>query len=342
MIVSRAAELSRLDDLLTALAGGEGSALVVRGEAGIGKTTLLETLAVRSGDGVTVIRTCGAETEAELTFSALADLLDPVLDELTALPEPQAAALMGALALGPPAPGDRLAVCVATLGVLRAAAQRRPVLAVVDDLQWIDESSRECIEYAARRAGGPLAVVLAARDPWYPPEHVHLPELQVGPVDDVGAAELLRHRAPDLAPPVAAAIAQAAAGNPLALVELTAALNTDQRTGAAPLDLPLTPGRRLQRAFSGRVGVLDEAGQAGTADRRGARRARAGGDRRRLPGRRDRRRASRRGGGLRPGTDRGQPGELHPSADPRRGVPGGAGGRTPHRARRPSCGIGRR
>jgi predicted ATPase len=181
MIVSRAAELSRLDELLTALAGGEGSALVVRGEAGIGKTTLLETLAVRSGDAVTVIRTCGAETEAELTFSALADLLDPVLDELTALPEPQAAALMGALALGPPAPGDRLAVCVATLGVLRAAAQRRPVLAVVDDLQWIDESSRECIEYAARRAGGPLAVVLAARDPWYPPEHVHLPELQVGP-----------------------------------------------------------------------------------------------------------------------------------------------------------------
>jgi hypothetical protein len=248
MIVSRTAELSRLDHLLTALTGGEGGALVVRGEAGIGKTTLLETLAMRSGDAVTVIRTCGAETEAELTFSALADLLDPVLDELAALPEPQAAALMGALALGPPAPGDRLAVCVATLGVLRAAAQHRPVLAVVDDLQWIDASSRECIEYAARRAGGRLAVVLAARDPWYPPEHVHLPELQVGPVDDAGAAELLRHRAPDLAPPVAGAIALAAAGNPLALVELTAALDADQRTGAAPLDLTLAPGRRLQRA----------------------------------------------------------------------------------------------
>src|SRR5215475_7119719 len=258
MIVSRAAELSRLDDLLIALAGGEGSALVVRGEAGIGKTTLLDALAARSRDAVTVIRACGAETEAELTFSALADLLDPVLGELPALPEPQAAALMGALALGPPAPGDRLAVGVATLGVLRAAAQRRPVLAVVDDLQWIDASSRECIEYAARRAGGPLAVVLAARDPWYPPEHVHLPELQVGPVDDAGAAELLRHRAPDLAPPVATAIARAAAGNPLALVELTAALNPDQRTGAAPLDLPLAPGRRLQRAFSGRFGALDE------------------------------------------------------------------------------------
>ena len=168
MIVSRATELSRLDDLLAALARGEGGALVVRGEAGIGKTTLLETLAARAGDAVTVLRACGAETEAELAFSALADLLDPVLGELAALPEPQAAALMGALALGPPAPGDRLAVCVATLGVLRAAAQHRPVLAVVDDVQWIDASSRECIEYTARRAGGRLAVVLAARDPWYP------------------------------------------------------------------------------------------------------------------------------------------------------------------------------
>ena len=124
---------------------------------------------------------------------------------------------------------------MATLGVLRAAAQHRPVLAVVDDVQWIDASSRECIEYVADRASGQLAVVLAARDPWCPSEHVHLPELRIGPVDDDGAAaELLRHRAPELAPPVAVAITQAAAGNPLALVELTAMLNADQRTGTAP------------------------------------------------------------------------------------------------------------
>ena len=216
MIVSRAAELSRLDDLLAALASGEGGALVLHGEAGMGKTTLLEALAVRAGDAVTVVRAFGAETEAELTFSALADLLDPVLGELAVLPKLQAAALMGALALGPPAPGDRLAVCVAALGVLRAAAQRRPVLVLVDDIQWVDASSRECVEYVARRAGGRLAVVLAARDPWQPSERGRLPELRVGPVDDAGAAELLRRRAPGLAPPVAAAITQAAAGNPLA------------------------------------------------------------------------------------------------------------------------------
>src|SRR5690349_18689998 len=121
MIVSRTAELARLDDALAALRRGQGSALVVHGEAGIGKTTLLAAMVERAR-GTTVLRATGAETEVELAFSALADLLQPVLGELEQLPPLQAAALSGALALGPPVPGDRLAVCVATLGVLRAAA----------------------------------------------------------------------------------------------------------------------------------------------------------------------------------------------------------------------------
>jgi DNA-binding CsgD family transcriptional regulator len=256
MIVSRMAELARLDALLAALVRGEGGALVVHGEAGIGKTTLLDALVERCDGAVTVVRACGAETEAELAFSALTDLFYPLLRQLDALPAPQAAALMGALALQAPAPGDRLAVCVAALGMLRAEARRRPVLAVVDDVQWVDASSRECIEYIARRASGPLAVVLAARDPWYPPERIRLPDLPVGPVDDCAATELLRQRAPELAPPVAAAIAQAAAGNPLALVELPATLTASQRAGVAALELPLGPGDRLQRAFAGRVKAL--------------------------------------------------------------------------------------
>src|SRR5690349_17916808 len=260
MIVSRATELSRLDAVLAGLAAGQGEALVLHGEAGIGKTTLLGALAERAGGTVTVVRACGAETEAELAFSALADLLEPVLSDLAALPAPQAAALRGALALEPPvtggpAPGDRLAVCVAALGVLRAAARQRPVLAVVDDLQWVDAASRECIEYAARRADGRLAVVLAARDPW--PARAGLPELRVGPVDEAGAAALLRSRAPGLAPAAAAAITQAAAGHPLALAELPATLTPGQCAGTEALTIPLAPGRRLQRAFSGRIGTLD-------------------------------------------------------------------------------------
>jgi DNA-binding CsgD family transcriptional regulator len=256
MIVSRTAELARLDALRAGLARGEGGALVVHGDAGIGKTTLLDALVERCDGAVTVVRACGAETEAELAFSALTDLLYPVLRQLDALPAPQAAALTGALALEPPAPGDRLAVCVAALGMLRAEARHRPVLAVVDDIQWVDASSRECIEYIARRASGPLAVVLAARDPWYPPERIRLPDLPVGPVDDRAAAELLRQRAPELAPPVAAAITQAAAGNPLALVELPATLTASQRAGVVALEFPLGPAGRLQRAFAGRIEAL--------------------------------------------------------------------------------------
>ena len=109
MIVSRVAELRTLDDLLAALICGEGGALIVHGEAGIGKTTLLQALAERARGAVTVVRACGAETEAELAFAALTDLLSPLLRHLDALPVAQAAVLMGALALEPPTPGDRLA-----------------------------------------------------------------------------------------------------------------------------------------------------------------------------------------------------------------------------------------
>ena len=149
-------------------------------------------------------------------------------------------------------------MCFASLGVLRAEARRGPVLAVVDDVQWIDASSRECIEYVARRAGGPLAVVLAARDRCTRPSASACRTCRPGPIDDTAAAELLRRRAPGLAPPVAAAVAQAAAGNPLALVELPATLTARQRAGVAELEFPLVPGGRLQRAFAGRVDALGE------------------------------------------------------------------------------------
>jgi ATP/maltotriose-dependent transcriptional regulator MalT len=256
MIVGRSTELARLEELLAALRRGDGSALVLHGEAGIGKTTLLDALADRARDEMRVLRACGAETEAQLAFAVLADLLHPLRAELTSLPAPQVAALASALALGPPVPGDRLAVSVATLGVLRAAACHGPVLVMLDDAQWADAASRECIEYVARRAGGRLGVVLAARDPWYVPERMRLEALAVGPVDADGAAELLRRRASDLAPPVAAAIIEAAAGNPLALVELAATLPADQRAGVAPLALPLAPGGRLRHAFAGRIAAL--------------------------------------------------------------------------------------
>lgn len=259
MIVSRGGELCRLDELLAGLGSGNGHALVVRGDPGIGKTTLLDALVVRCGQDAEVLRAGGVETEAELAFAGLSDLLAPVVGDLGALPAPQAAALGAALALGPPAPGDRLAVCVATLGLLRAAAIRRPVVAVVDDVQWLDAASRECVLFAARRAGGSLAVVLAVRDP--APDIVvggaGLVELRLGPLHGGASLELLGRVAPDLAPPVAGAVAEAAAGNPLALVELPATLTPDQRAGVAEVELPFAPGTRLHGAFAGRIAELD-------------------------------------------------------------------------------------
>src|SRR6266480_1530293 len=126
MIVGRADELAQLERLLGELRDGRGSTLVLRGEAGIGKTALLRALGERCDGDVTLLRAGGVEAEAELAFSALSDLLAPVHAELAALPGPQAAALGAALAIAPPQPGDRLAVCVATVGLLRAAGHTRP------------------------------------------------------------------------------------------------------------------------------------------------------------------------------------------------------------------------
>jgi DNA-binding CsgD family transcriptional regulator len=248
-------ERARFDELLRELRDGRGSALLLRGEPGIGKTALLDELVRRCGVEVTVLRASGVQTEADLAFAALSDLLAPVLDGLAELPPPQADAMRAALALGPPSPGDRLAVCVATVGLLGIAARAGPVLAAVDDFQWLDAASRECIRFAARRASGRLAVVLAARDT----EHVDghgLPTVRVGPLPLDAARAVLQRTAPDLAAPVTAALLDAAAGVPLALVELPATLTSGQRAGAEPLDLPLSPGARVSAIVTRRTAVL--------------------------------------------------------------------------------------
>ena len=256
MLVGRSQELAALDQLVADLLADGGRALLLHGDAGIGKTTLLEALVERCGDDVVVLRARGVETEAELAFSALADLLTPLAGGLSELPAPQSAALAAALALGPPAPGDRMAVCVATLGLLRAAATARPLMVVVDDLQWLDDASLECVLYAARRAGGRLALALAARDPWEPLERSGLPGLRLAPFDGAVALELLRRAAPDLSAPLAQAVGEAAAGNPLALVELPATLTPAQRAGVAAIELPFAPGSRLANAFAQRIDEL--------------------------------------------------------------------------------------
>lgn len=202
MLEGRNVELVRLGELLAELRDGRGRSLLLHGEPGIGKTALLAELVRRCGDDVIVLRISGVQTEADLAFAALSDLLTPVLDGLAELPAPQAAALAAALALGPPSPGDRSAVCVGTVALLQVAARERPVLLVIDDVQWLDAASRECIWFAARRASGPVAVVLAARDP----EHDHgnghiLPTARIGPLPRDAAAPCSPGSLPTWPPP---------------------------------------------------------------------------------------------------------------------------------------------
>src|SRR5205085_3600757 len=167
MLIGRAQERGLLDELLQRGHAGVSAALIVHGEPGIGKSTLLEHLIARA-EGFTVLSAHPLEAETELPFAGLSDLLQPLLPLLDRLPGHQAAVLSGALALGPPQPGDRFAVAAATLSMLAAGSEEAPVLVAVDDAQWLDSPSREALLFAARRLGMEgVLVVLASRDrPW--------------------------------------------------------------------------------------------------------------------------------------------------------------------------------
>ena len=162
-LLGRAREHAAVESVLARARKSESAVLLVRGERETGKTELVEH-AVRSAGGMRVLRARGFEAEAVLRFSALAELLRPLLGLLDRLPPPQRAALEAALALGPPVRPDRFAVSVATLGLLAAAAAARPLAVLVDDAHYLDAESGQALAFAARRlAREPIAVVVAAQ-----------------------------------------------------------------------------------------------------------------------------------------------------------------------------------
>ena len=262
MLLGRDVECARIDRLLDDARSGVSGALVVRGEAGIGKTALCEYAAGAAG-GMTLLSVRGAESESEIPFSALSGLLRPVLRSLGAIPGPQRGALEGALAIGPPVGGggDRFTVCAATLSVLASASEERPVLAIVDDAQWLDASSTEALLFAARRleAEG-VAVLFATRDGAGDPiGRAGLAELPLeGLGRDVAKQLLLDHTARPIAELVVERIVTATAGNPLALMEIPGFLTDAQLGGAEPLPDPLPVGRPLEEAFLRRVQELPD------------------------------------------------------------------------------------
>ena len=165
MLFGRDVECARIDALLHAARERRSDALVLRGEAGIGKSALLE-YAVERAEGFRVLRALGVESEAEIAFAGAQQLLRPVMGALTELPAPQASAIRRALAIEEGLAPEPLTVSVATLSLLAAAADDRPLVCVVDDAHWLDQASAEVLTFAARRlyAEG-VAMLFAAREP---------------------------------------------------------------------------------------------------------------------------------------------------------------------------------
>ncbi|MBV9358858.1 MAG: ATP-binding protein, partial [Chloroflexi bacterium] len=164
MLVGREAECTRIGALLSQARAGSSAVLLLRGEPGIGKTALLGQAAEQAFD-LPVLAARGVEFEAEIPFAGLLELVRPALPCLDQLPALQAAALRGALALGPTVRSDRFAVGAATLSLLAAYAEQTPCLVLVDDAQWLDGSSADALVFAFRRLlADRIAVLLAVRD----------------------------------------------------------------------------------------------------------------------------------------------------------------------------------
>ncbi|MCX5135080.1 AAA family ATPase [Streptomyces sp. NBC_00340] len=257
-LTGRHEELRALSDLVAGVRDGMSAALVVVGEAGIGKTTLLDHLAETSHD-LRVVRTAGTESEARLGFAGLHRLLRPFLDGLESLPSPQYEALASAFGMLAAPRADRYLVGMAALTLLADAASIQPLLCLVDDVQWLDRESRDALAFVARRLGAEaLGLVVAGREePGGPGAFEGLETLTVGGLAGAQAHELLGHSVEgrvDAA--VAARIVADAGGNPLALLESAQALSPAHLAGTTPLLEPLPVGARLENHFGRLVGGL--------------------------------------------------------------------------------------
>jgi DNA-binding CsgD family transcriptional regulator len=257
MLLGRLTERAALGQLVEAVRGGRSGALVVHGEAGVGKTVLLED-AIASAAGMRIARVAGVESEMELAYAALQQLCAQMLEGLDRLPDPQREALGVVFGLRAGEAPDRFLVGLAALSLLADAASKQPLLCVVDDAQWLDRASAQAIGFVARRLfAEQVALVVATRQPGG--EFRDLPELAVGGLSDGDARELLASviRRP-LDQQVREQFIAEAAGNPLALLELPQGL-----TPAEPVGTPgatAVPGllRRLEDGFRQRLEGLPE------------------------------------------------------------------------------------
>ncbi|MGP4022013.1 ATP-binding protein [Actinomadura sp. 3N407] len=241
--------------LLKAARSGRSRTVVIQGEAGIGKTALLDQIASDAGD-MRLIRGAGIESETELPFSGLHLMLYPYGDRFDGLPGRQAEALRSAFGLAAGPAGDRFLIGAATLTLLSELAADRPVVCLVDDAQWLDRASLDALLFAARRlSADPISMIFTVRDTARPfPDH-GIDVLQLAGLDRAAAEELVAEHAPGLTVPVRERLLDEAAGNPLALIELANAAGARPAGHAGPLPV----GRRVQEAFRRQLAELPDA-----------------------------------------------------------------------------------
>jgi DNA-binding CsgD family transcriptional regulator len=261
-LVGRERERGHIAELLLSAQDGRSAALVVEGEPGVGKTALLNDTVDRV-HGMTVLRARGVESEVDLPCGGLAQLVGHITHLIPYLPEPQRRALQVALALeqGPLPVSDRFAVGAGLLGLLAMAAEKAPLLAVVDDGHWLDRSTVEALHFVARRLGAEGVVLLvASRDvdkgtPWF----ADVPRLRLAGLDPAAAREVLARRgARGLSAERLDHLVRATSGNPLALVELPGLMAVPELAGAIPEYEPPPIGSLLQAAYGQRLASLAE------------------------------------------------------------------------------------
>ena len=259
-LCGRRRECEVLDRLVADLRAGQSQVLVVRGEAGVGKTALLEYLLDRAA-GCGIVRTAGVESEMELAFAGLYQLCAPFLDRIERLPGPQRDALSTAFNLRDgPAP-DRFAVGLAVLSLLAGVAEERPLVCVVDDAHWLDRASAQALTFVARHlAAKPAAVVFAVRDPGAGRDLTGLAELVVRGLADGDARALLGSAVTGpLDERVRDRIVAETRGNPLLLLELARGVTPEELAGGFVSPGAPAASTRIEESFMRRLAPLPPA-----------------------------------------------------------------------------------
>lgn len=260
-LLGRRAERATIEQMLARAQAGQSGVLVVRGEAGIGKTALLEyARATATTSGFRAVHAAGVESETQFAFAGLHQLCAPLVDRANALPDPQQTALGVAFGMRGGAAPDRFLVGLATLNLLAEVAEEGPLLCLVEDAQWLDQASAEVLAFVARRlVAERIVLMFALRDPNDRDVRpfVGLPELQLDGLEKTDAQALLAAAVgTPLDDMVRDLIIAEARGNPLAILELPKSALPAQLAGGYELPCLLSVPRRIQEGFQQRSGSL--------------------------------------------------------------------------------------